>query len=231
MIYEVVASILVSVGGASAILAAFVHYLGKIWAERITVQLKSRYENEFELLRAKNAQALEVFRHQAAYELKDVDVFSGISTEVYRDFFKRRVDVYAELLRVKDEYITRMQEDFYTHETERWGDVYNDVYKSLKKIIITNQLYISNELDKEFHKFRVKAADYIQEADLVEAYGLGANSNHDRMMSDQDVVLNKFATETGDSMHKVLERISEDVANIRSRIDMDRSGSLANKAT
>lgn len=222
LVIEVVSAVLGSLGGAALIVAAFANFLGKVWTERITAQVHAKHEQELEGVKAKHTLALEQFSRRAEAELKDAEIFSGISQEVYQGLFKKRIATYTKLMELKNKYVEDMHEDFLTEETERWGDVYVSSYKALRKVIVENQLYISTDLDKFFQDLRMKAAQYIREADIIEAYGMGSNEQPDTIMERQETVHQKLATETHDLMSKVLDQIGADVVKLRSRIDLDR---------
>jgi recombinational DNA repair ATPase RecF len=152
--------------------------------------------------------------------LKERESFAGISQEFYQDFFKKRVNTYQKLLNQKNQYITKMEEEFLTDELENWGIVYHSAYTSIRKLIIENQLYISNELDKLFNELRKSASEYIKEADLVEANNYSQNnpSWEDETLN---AVYDKFAKNTLSMMNAVLEQITLDVSKLRSRIEID----------
>lgn len=116
MNWEIVSAVMASLGGASVIVAAFAHFLGKVWADRIAKQTTAKYNHEFEVIKSKNKMALEDFKSKSEAELRDREQFSGISKEVYQDFFKNRVSTYLKLLELKNKYIADMHEDFVTEE-------------------------------------------------------------------------------------------------------------------
>lgn len=134
MNWEIVGTIMASLGGASVIVAAFAHFLGKIWADRIAKQTTAKYNKEIEAIKAKNTMAIEDFKRKSEVELKEREQFSGISKEVYQDFFKNRVLTYLKLLELKNKYISDMHEDIATEETEGWGDAYYSCLCIVKKV-------------------------------------------------------------------------------------------------
>jgi hypothetical protein len=220
MYSELVAPILASLGGASVIIAAFAHFLGKIWTARISETTSARFNAELEALKSNNTIALEEFKTKSSLALKERENFAGISKNFYQEFFKKRVETYQSLLKLKNNYIAGMEEEFLTEELESWGSVYHSTYKSLRKLMIENQLYISNELDKLFVDFRKTASKYIKEADLVEAHTY--DPEHPPWENKHlNAVYNKFAKETMDQMSMVLEQIASDVSKLRSRIEID----------
>ncbi len=220
---EVIGTVLASFGGASVIVVAFAHFLGKVWADRIAKQTAAKFNQDLENLKSKNTYILEDFKKRAESNLKDREYFSGISLEVYQDFFKNRANIYLELLKVKNRYISDMHEDFLTEETERWGHAYNATYVNLRKLIIENQLYISNDLESSFHKFRMDSAKYTKEADMVEGYALGSGAESWVADEKKTEVYEKFANETHELLNKVFLQIDKDVSKLRSRIEMDRT--------
>jgi hypothetical protein len=221
--WEVVGSILASLGGATVIVGAFAQFLGKTWADRIARQTMAKYEQELEAVKAKNIFALEEFKQKSNAELKDRDQFGGISAQVYQDFFKNRVSTYIKLLEEKNKYISAMHEDAVTDETEKWGDAYYSSYNKFRKIIIENQLYISTDLEMTFHTLRIEAAKYIKEADLAEGYALGQGAELWDAYEQRSSVNDKLASSTHELMAAVIRQIDNDVSGLRARIDIDRS--------
>lgn len=220
MYSEVVAPLLASLGGASIIVAAFAHFLGNIWTDRISKSTSAKFNSELEALKASNTLALEGFKTKSTLALKERENFAGISQDFYQDFFKQRVETYQKLLNIKNEYIAGMEEEFMTDELENWGSVYHSKYVSLRKIMIENQLYISNELEKLFGDLRTSASEYIKEADLVEMHTFDP-TNPPWENEHVNAVYDKFAKETSDKMGTVLEQIGSDVSKLRSRIEID----------
>jgi len=222
MNFEIVSTLLASLGGASIIITAFAHFLGKVWAGRIAQQTIAKYAQELEIVKSKNTLVLEEFKKKSESELKEREQFTGISLEIYQDFFKNRVSCYIKLLELKNRYISDMHEDIGIEETESWGDAYYSTYKTLRSFLIENQLYISNELEKSFHELRIEAATYTKEADLVEVYALSFGTEpvhaHEQRHSTHD----KFAKKTHELMSKVMKQIDSDVKKLRSRIEIDR---------
>ena len=222
-LWDVVGSVLASIGGATLIVGGFAHFLGKVWTDRIAKQTLAKYDQELESTKARNAFALEEFKRKSDAELKDREQFSGISSQVYQDFFKNRVSTYLKLLEIKNEYISEMHEDAVTEETERWGDAYYSSYIKLRKILIENQLYISTELEKVFHDLRLEAAKYTKEADLAEGYAIGAGAEPWEAGEQRSPVNDKLAKETYEFMSNVISRIDIVVSKLRARIDLDRA--------
>lgn len=221
MYSEILLSILTTLGGATVIVIAFAHFLGKIWTDRIAKQTMARYEMELTTLKSQHELVFQDFKQKAEFELKDLELFGGISKDVYQDFFKSRVATYIQLLEIKNAYISDMREEFITEETESWGAVYHSIYARFKKVMTEQQLYISNELDKVFHDLRMKACEYIKEADMAEAHATGAGSDYPWEASED--ALNKLVNETSKLMSEVIKQIDADVSKLRARIDLDKA--------
>ncbi|MDO6422804.1 hypothetical protein [Saccharophagus degradans] len=220
MYSEVVAPILASLGGATVIVAAFAHFLGKVWTDRISKSNSARFNSELEALKARNTLALEEFKTKSSLSLKERESFAGISQEFYQQFFAKRIETYQSLLKIKNDYIAGMEEEFLTEELERWGDIYHSTYTSLRKLMIENQFYISNDLDRLFGELRTLASKYIKDADLVEAH----YSNSETPPWENEhlyAVYNSFAKKTSGEMKQVFEQISFDVSKLRSRVEID----------
>lgn len=223
MYWELIGSVLASIGGASVVIAGFAHFLGKIWLDRISKQTAVKYESELLKLKSESEIALSSFKSKADTELKNREEFNGISQEVYQGFFKNRVSTYLELLKIKNTYTTNMHEDFVTEEVEGWGDAYYSTYSSLRKLIIENQLYISNELEQKFSILRMKAADFIKEADMAEGYSLGNGAEPWVAQERVSEVYKKLATETHEEMDALFSQVDLDVSKLRSRIEIDKN--------
>lgn len=221
--WEVVGSVLASLGGATVIVGAFAQFLGKTWADRIARQTMAKYEQELEATKAKNVYALEEFKQKSNAELKDREQFGGISAQVYQDFLKHRVSTYIKLLEAKNKYISAMHEDAVTEETERWGEAYYSSYSEFRKIIIENQLYISTGLEESFHALRIEAAKYIKEADLAEGYALGQGAEPWDADEQRSSANDKLVTKTYELMATVIRQIDNDVSGLRARIDIDKA--------
>lgn len=222
MYSDIVGTLLASLGGASIIVAAFAHFLGKIWTDRIAKTTSAKFNSELEVLKSKNTLALEEFKTTSSLVLKEKENFAGISQEFYQTFFKERVETYLKLLDIKNQYITNMEEEFTTEINDDWGQVYHSSYTSLRKLMIEKQLYISNDLEELFSEFRIVASQYIKEADMVEAVSY---SEENPPWENQQLikVYDKFARETNESMSVIMNQIGKDVSMLRSRIEIDKS--------
>ena len=244
MFNEIVETLLVSLGGASVIVAGFAHFLGKIWTDRIakattakfniemeaikssnTVSLeniKTKNIAELELIKSSNTIALEEFKRESSVLLSDKEQFGGISHEFYQEFFKDRVETYSELLKIKNNYITQIHEEFITEIHEGWGNVFYSTYVSLRKLMIEKQLYISNELETLFSELRIEASEHIREVDLEEAYS-SADETPPYENERLSALYDKLATSTGKLMKNVMEQIGTDVSKLKSRIELDKA--------
>ncbi|MGR4068631.1 hypothetical protein [Billgrantia sp. C5P2] len=222
MVNEVVASVLASLGGATFIVAAFAHFLGTIWTDRIARSTKARFDSELETTKAQHQLALETFKSSSSRALKEQEYFAGISASFYENFFSERVGTYLKLLELKNQYITSMEEEFLTEVHEDWGSTYHATYTKLRKLIIEKQIYVSNDLDKCFEIFRSEASRYVKDADLVEAH---TYTQDEPPWENESLrtVYEKFATNTDQHMQVVMEQIGRDVAKLRARIEIDKA--------
>ncbi|MCG9665822.1 hypothetical protein L1D26_22490 [Vibrio mediterranei] len=223
MDFEFVSSVLASFGGATVIVGSLSHFLGGVWARRIAAQTVAKFEMELETTKAANKLALDAFKIKSEENLKERDQYNGISFDVYQGFIENRVKTYTNLLSIVNEYISKMHEDIRVEESESWGDAYYSIYVSLRDEITKNQLYISNELEVTFHRFRLKSAKYVKEADLEEVHAI-MNGAHQQEADEQKChVYDKFARETQNEMISVITAIKSDVSKLRSRIEIDKA--------
>ena len=219
MYAEIVSQVLLSLGGASLITFAFAHFLGKVWADRIAKQTAAKFNLE-----------IEDFRTRAAAELKENENFSSISRDTYQDFFKKRIDTYLLLLKIKNEYIEAMNEQYMHEAEENYANAYYSVYSGIRKLLIENQIYISNDLEKSFHNLRISASKYIREADMLEMIASMKSSEPHEIDEVTSPTYIKFMNETYSQMSSLMSQIENDVSQIRSRIEIDRSANKSFKA-
>lgn len=203
-------------------MGSFAHFLGKVWADRIAKTTKAKFDADMEILQSRNTAALEKFKAESDLAIREREAFVGISKEFYQKFFTQRVDTYLKLLEIKNKYISDMEEDFVTDLHEGSGQIYHSTYKSLRETIIARQIYISNDLDILFQKFRSEASEYIKEADLAEAY---AYTDDEPPYNDAHLqaAYDKFIRETSEHMKNIMSQISDDISKFRSRIELDKS--------
>lgn len=64
LIFEIVAAVLISFGGASVIILGLASWLGKVWANKILEQDKARYKREIEELKNNFNKELEYYKTQ-----------------------------------------------------------------------------------------------------------------------------------------------------------------------
>ncbi|EPW6415105.1 hypothetical protein ACWOHE_003842, partial [Vibrio parahaemolyticus] len=209
--------------GATVIVGGLAQFLGKVWAKRIADQTVGQFKLELEATKAANQYALDEFRARSEEKLKDIEQFNSISFEVYQGFIPNRVQTYANLLNIVNEYISKMHEDIGVEESESWGDAYYSVYVSLRQETTKNQLYISNELETVFHEFRLKSAKYVKDADLQEVHALMNGAHPLEATEQRGHVYDKFARETQEEMMNVIAAIKSDVSKLRSRIEIDKA--------
>lgn len=220
--YEIVITVLSSLGGTALIVAGLANHVGKIWADRIAQQTLSKYQRELKELESKHELALAEFKRKADIEFNDRERFGGISKDVYQEFFKSRVATYIKLLELKNKYISDSHEDVQTEENEAWGEVFYFSYVSFRKVLIENQLYISNDLGKAFHKLRMEASKYIKEADLLEMRAIGAGAEPYEASEAMTPIYGKLAQNTYQLMNNLITQLEDDVSKLRSRIDIDK---------
>ncbi|MDN4501297.1 hypothetical protein QX776_02730 [Alteromonadaceae bacterium BrNp21-10] len=219
---EVVSTVLTSLGGATVIVTAFAHFLGKVWLDRITKQNSAKFNAELELLKTNNTIVVEDFKSKSNLVLTNNEQFALISQNTYQSFFEKRITTYQNLLNIKNNHIKEMEENFLIEEFEAWGEVYHSTYQKLRNLVIKNQLYVSNDLDNLFSDFRSKASEFMKEADMVEAYAY----NSEAPVYDNEqikAVYLKFANATHETMKSVLDQIGIDVSKVRSRVEIDKA--------
>lgn len=223
MYWEVAGSILASLGGASLLIAGLSHFLGTVWADRIAKQTMFKYERDIQSLKNEHQLAIEEFQRKAAIELASHNQFSGISLTTYQDFFRNRIETYTSLLKVKDEHISVMHEDLVTEQTERWADAYYASYVRFREIITKKQLYVSTDLERIFHDFRLKAAPFILQADYDEAMALANGAQSGDADEERSEANEKLIKGTHELMQALIKQIDDDVSRLRARVELDKA--------
>lgn len=184
--------------------------------------LKAKSESQLESTKAANTMILTKFQREADANIKDREQFAGISLDVYKDFFKRRISTYTRLLEISNSYMSNMNENISVEIAEAWGDVYFDHYKKFRKVIDEEQLYISTDLEKHFHNLKVQSFQYFQKAEMSAFYAEQSGESPHIANENRSSHYLQFATDTSDLMQKIIEQIRSDVSKLRARIDLDR---------
>ncbi|MCX6858756.1 MAG: hypothetical protein NTX70_00810 [Verrucomicrobia bacterium] len=112
--YEIAGAVLVSLGGAAAILFAFSSWLGKVWAERILSKEKAKY-----------AEDLEAFKKQLVLETESHKVRLKKSELI----FAREFDAASALVALVRDISPR-----YRYPTMDWHDACDDIAQEFGKI-------------------------------------------------------------------------------------------------
>jgi hypothetical protein len=218
---EIFLDVLTKIGGATVVIGGLAALLGKLWLDRQAKTLTAKFDADMEQLKSSNVKALEDFRASAAFALKEREFFSELSSDFYKGFFAKRVEVYQELLRLANDYIVQMDEDFLAEELEAHGERHVRSYKVFRACILENQIYVSNGLEKAFRELRAAISPILLRADRDEAWVHGLNGDlEDVLNARRDHEQNALRL-THDLMTKMLDQLTRDVSKMRSRIDMD----------
>lgn len=143
--------ILASLGGGSAIVFGFSSWLGKVWANRIMVQEKAKFERELREISTKWERELETHKERLKrYEL----------------FFNKKYEAVCELT----SYLNRIIPEYSCPEMEI-DDVYQDISFDLKEI----EKYLENYLvrfkvvlDQEVYELIIQALSAAAEGKFIE---------------------------------------------------------------
>mgnify|MGYP001131642173 CR=1 FL=1 len=221
MFWEILLATLGSIGGATVVVGALSLFLSKVWAERIKSAAIAKFDQEFEVLRAANIQALENFRVKSAAVLKERETFSSFSATFYQGFFEKRVAVYEELLSLINVYTTKMNEEFLTDELEIWHEHYVSSYKSIRTCVIKHQLYISNQAETAFRNLRTAIAPYLSAADREESMRMSLDEDIETLQEARRGHEDEALRKTSGLMGEFISQIQKDVSLMRSRIEVD----------
>lgn len=223
MISEEVSSLLLSLGGSAAILIAFAKVFEKILIDQVSKRTSASLNQDLEILKSKHTNALEDFKSKSNIAIKEREVFGSISIDTYQDFFKKRIATYQLLLNWEDTFSKEILENFIIDETDSYGDKYFSLYVSLREILIKNQMYISNDLDNKFQKFREAAAKYTKNAEYHECMSESHGVDPQQYLQEISEIYYDLAKDTGLLMGSIRQQITMDISKIRSRVEMDKA--------
>ena len=230
---EFVNQILLPLGGTSAVLIALAVFLGNISTKRIVngdlAQYKLKLEEfkkEIELLKLDHQKEMENVQNEFRVKFLKHEVYTSISKEKYQELFEKRIAVYEEFLRIKneiDESIVENAEYIETHDDD--PSLFTNDVKKINDASQANTMLISNELAKlsnDLYKkssqvfFNAKVAGFHEE---VNSYN-GESVDDQRIMEAEDSELRKMAPECAEVYEEWFKQLNLDVSKIRLILDI-----------
>jgi len=198
-------AVVVTLGGSSAVVFGLSAWIGKIWANKLMEEDKTRYTKEIETL-----------KNELQTKMTKMEHFHKISEQTYQTLFNAKIATYNDLLYEKTEYYKILNEDETFEMMDYPPEVYYDFFTKIRKIIDENRLYISNELSDKYDKLYFKIAPYIRKLGLDEYH---AESNNVPAHDFQKSTYHDMVSKTSKESSAVLDQIDIDVKQIKSKIE------------
>jgi hypothetical protein len=215
----VIEHIISVLGGAGLLITALSAYLGKVWSNRALVREKNKLEAS--LLELKNRHALELKNIEQLLKLEILkrDQFHQISKQTFESVFEKKIEIYNALLNFKVEFYKFNNEN---HDFEEPTAEYHTLFKKCRKIIESNQLYISEDLSAAYNNWYTKALPYLKRANID---GFDAYENRDGdnegncVWVAQSPIFSEMNENTANEMNKILAQIERDISVFRTNIE------------
>jgi hypothetical protein len=209
--------IIAVLGGVSFMVTSLSSYLGKLLSDRSLMREKANFDKELQSQKERHSLEIELLNYKLKHELLKKDQFHQISKSTYENLFNKKVSVYSELIKLKNDYDKFSNEsgtfeyinptiDFLTH------------FNLFKENIEENRLYITNELSDAFDNWYKKSSAYFQRIEAVE-FNLSTRSEtieSDVIWLQQEPIIRDLISNTMSEMMVILDQINKDVSDIRS---------------
>ncbi|MGF1850530.1 hypothetical protein L4C44_01395 [Vibrio satsumensis] len=199
-------------GGGAAILALCT-LLWQFWSARNL----QKYKNE-------SQSSLKALEHEFSVEMQKRDHSHQISKSTYEMNFDRKVSVYTELLKLKQDYSKFKNENPLADDELESPDIFYNYFIQCKVIIEREKLYISDDLASLYDSWYSVAVKYFKKAGIegIAVHGL-AYTNEENEMNIYDAQQEsrwELVHETFPLMDSVFDQIEYDVKIIRKIIEI-----------
>ncbi len=231
---NIITATVLSIGGTTLVVLGLSSWLGKVWANRILLQDKNKYEKEMEALKANNTRDLQQIKAMGDLQLEQIkqilqrelatrEIFHQISKETYKRIFDNKIATYTELLRVKSEYLKTIHEDEQFESEDYPPRVYYEYFRKIQKLIIENRLFISNSLSDKFDLLYFKISRHIREVEIIQVQGEINNKYWEDIEENKDDQYRKMISETSVELSELNSQIDSDVSEIRKWLDLGQT--------
>lgn len=239
--------ILLPYGGTSAVIAVLSGYFGKIISKSIINGELAKQKVQLESLKSDNILKLETLKQEYTHKIEDLkilstknlesvknelhkeimkhEVYSSISKEKYQELFQQRIELYGELINVKNEI-----DDLLLNNAEYFE--FNDddpspfivMVNKINHVSRKHPMLMSNELAKLSSDLYVRSSKVFSSAKIRKA---NAEQDHYDQEYDHEILeeaenseLMKIYEVCGDIYHKWFEQLDKDVSRIRATLDL-----------
>ena len=221
--FNIITSVVVTLGGSSVVVFGLSGLLGKIWANRLMENEKNAFIKQLEDIKLSHNKELSKLNNELQLRINSSEQFHQISQKTYEKLFEEKIKAYTTLMNAKTEYLRILHEDeeFELHDYP--SQVYYDFFQKVRNILNQNRLYISNELSVIYDTLYFKIAPILREAGLLDVYGNMNNDHWESIEDNKEKQYSKMIDNTSDEMKSLLDQIDSDVKLIRKKIDIGDS--------
>lgn len=202
-----------------------------------TEGMKQEYLQKIEASRNENSYNLESLKNELQKELMKYEVYSSMSKEKFQELFQKRIDVYVNLLSLKNEIDQSTNDDISSHFFMD-GDPqpFANIVKKINVATRENLMLISNELALLSEKLFVESSPIFTQAKVKSTYiDQRGQINPDDLVQvsieAENEELDKLHSACGKSYSAWFKQLEKDVSTIRSTLDVayDYFGNTTNK--
>jgi len=235
-------------GGISIVLVGLAAWMGNIYSKRIIngelaahklslegfkVQtkleveaLKNSHGMQVEGLKKDTSLQVEGLRNEIQKDLKIYDLYTSLSKEKFQDMFERRINVYQDLLVLKNEIEKSRNEDiqghFFGQTSQSFAEEIKRINAATRKdsMLVSNELAtLSEELFNESSKIFVQAgvkSTFLE--DFNEAFEAGKAEQF--AWEAEEAELDNLYSKCGNLYGAWFTQLEKDVARIRKTLDI-----------
>ena len=160
-------------------------------------------------------------------EISDRQSLNAISRPTFERIFAKKVDVYTELSKIRNEFVRYKNE---SHELEH-GDLFEDVttrfsgfFARCREVIEENKLYISSELADRYDDWYGIAHPYYKQSvlDGYETHQSSYNDDNGKMhvYYSELGAISEMIHQTMPQMEAIFAQVDHDIAKIRSYVEL-----------
>lgn len=195
-------TILVSLGGASAIILGFSNWLGKIWAEKLMLNEKNKYEKEIQEINNKFQEKLELIRKESGKEVYVHSLQFEKEFEIYKSLWGNLVELInaASALRPEVECIYKDEPE--GERKERKLHRLNEAYKKFYTDVFYSRPFYPNEIFLASEKIisislAEKTGFQIFDPDKKPSYYDDAIKNIEELKKQEEIILERIKARIG----------------------------------
>ncbi|NNA55628.1 hypothetical protein [Pseudomonas koreensis] len=198
-VLEVVSGVIISIGGGAAIIGGFSNWLGKVWADRLMEQEKSRFAKELEHEKSKLSWELEQLKNSILRETESFKIQLKKSEYIFEKEFEAACEFSALLQRLLPKH-----RHFLDAENEWLEDLTKveqrsiDIENELSAFLINYGAILDNIIKKEISQSIASAIDLRFSADVLSDSFAGTDTHliYSKLKEIEQNIIMKFRTQS-----------------------------------